>query len=69
MISSSFTITACAMAVILVLIRFGRHRGAARERAYGAIIIAVLAMAALLHIVRPNLPCVRLNGTSLASLR
>ena len=69
MISSSFTTTACAIAVILVLIRFGRERGAATERAYGVIVIAVLAVAALLHIARPNVPCVRLNGTSLASLR
>ena len=69
MISSSFTTTSCAMAAILVLIRLGRHRGAATDRAYGAIVIAVFAVAALLHIVRPNVPCVRLNGTSLASLR
>lgn len=69
MISSSFTTTACALAVVFALIRFGRRRGAATDTRYGAIVIAVLAVAALLHIVRPNVPCVRLNGTSLTSLR
>lgn len=69
MISSSFTTTACAMAVILVVIRIGRRRVAATDRRYGAIMIAVLAMAALLHVFRPNVPCVRLDEARLASLR
>lgn len=68
MISSSF-ITIAGTAVVLVLIRFVTHlRGATADRREGTIVISVLTAAALLHILRPNVPCVRLDETRLASL-
>ena len=69
MISGSFTITAWAMVMLLVLIRFGGHKAAAANRRYVAVVVAVLAVAAILQILRPNAQCVRLNETRLASLR
>ena len=69
MISGSFPITACAMVMLLVLIRFGGNKAAAANRRYVAVVVTVLAVAAILHILRPNAPCVRLNETRLASLR
>ncbi len=69
MISGSFTTTACAMVLLLALIRAGGHKAAATNTRYVAVVIAVLAVAAILHILRPNAQCVRLNEIRLASLR
>jgi hypothetical protein len=70
MISTSFTTIACAVAVALSLIHFGRHLGGSTtNKRHHAIVISVLTAAALLHMLRPNAPCVRLDENRLASLR
>jgi hypothetical protein len=64
MISSSFITIAGTAAVVLVLIGFVTHlRGATAGRRDGAIAISVLTASALLHILRPNVPCDRLDET------
>ena len=59
----------CASAVGVVLISSRQRRLDAPERRMYSIIACFLIAAALLYTFRPNVPCIRMNETRLASSR
>lgn len=70
MISTSVITIACAFAVALFFVHFGRQApGSPTSRIQHAIVISILAAAALLNMFRPNAECIRLDENHPASLR